>query len=102
MEAEVKTERQKTVERLQKELKKAARSSHFVNSDEGQYVIEYIGELISAFTNQLLNSRKTHEEYIELRAKVDILRKLKQVLEVQANDDVIAKLSEELTLATSE
>jgi hypothetical protein len=102
MNEEPMTERQKSVERLQKELKKAARSKHFVNSDEGQYVIEYIGELISAFTNQVLNSRKTHEEYIELRAKVDVLRKLKQVLEVQSNDEVIAKLAEDLALATSE
>jgi hypothetical protein len=102
MNEEPMTERQKAVERLQKELKKAARSKHFVNSDEGQYVIEYIGELISAFTNQVLNSRKTHEEYIELRAKVDVLRKLKQVLEVQSNDEVIAKLAEDLALATSE
>jgi hypothetical protein len=102
MNEEPKTERQKSVERLQKELTKAARSKHFVNSDEGQYVIEYIGELISAFTNQVLNSRKSHEEYIEIRAKVDVLRKLKQVLEVQSNEEVIAKLAEDLALATSE
>jgi hypothetical protein len=97
-----KTEREKSVERLQKELTKAAQSKHFIESSEGQYVIEYIGELISGLTNQVMNTRKTHEEYIEIRAKVDILRKLKQVLEVQGNEQVIAKLSEDIALATSE
>lgn len=99
---EVKTERQKAVERLEKEITKASKARHFVTSDEGQYVISYIAELVTDFTNQLINKQKTHEEYIELRAKIDVLRRLKQVLEIQANEEVIAKLHEQLDLATSE
>lgn len=100
--SEVKTERQKKIESLQEQLSKAAKSKRFVESDEGGYVISYIGELVSGFTNQLIGTRKTHEEYIELRAKIDVLRKLKQVLEVQANEEVMNKLNAELQLAQSE
>lgn len=100
--SEVKTERQKKIESLQEQLSKAAKAKRFVDSDEGGYVIGYISELISGFTNQLIGTRKTHEEYIEIRAKIDVLRKLKQVLEVQANEEVMAKLNDELALAQSE
>jgi cell shape-determining protein MreC len=94
--------REKQIERLSKELSKAAKSKAFVDSEEGTYVLEYISELISNFTNQMINTRKTQEEYIELRAKIDVLRKLKGVLEVQSSDQSIAKLNEQLDLASSE
>ena len=50
----------------------------------------------------MLNTRKTHEEYIELRAKIDILRRLKAVLEVQGNEQAIARLNDQLDLASSD
>lgn len=99
---EVKTERQKAIEKIEKELTKAAKSKHFVESPEGSIVLDYINQFVTDFTNQMLNSRKTHEEYIELRAKLDILRRLKAVLELQANETAIARLHEQLDLATSE
>lgn len=96
------TERQKYIAKIQAELSKAAKSRAFVSSDEGQYVIGYIGELISQKTNELISKMRTHEEYIEIRAQIDILRKLKQVLEVQANEEVIAQLSAQLQEAQAE
>jgi len=99
---EVKTERQKYIERLQSELSKAAKAQAFIGSESGQYVLEYITELVSQMTNNLIGKRRTHEEYIELRAKIDILRKLKQVLEVQSNESIIADLNAQLELAQSE
>jgi hypothetical protein len=94
--------RQKQIEKLTKELSKAAKSKRFIESEEGTYVLEYITELVSNFTNQMINTRKSHEEYIELRAKIDVLRKLKGVLEVQSSDKSINQLNEQLDLATSE
>ena len=99
---EVKTERQKYIERLQSELTKAAKAQAFIGSESGKYVLDYIGELVSQMTNNLIGKRRTHEEYIELRAKIDILRKLKQVLEVQSNESIIADLNAQLELAQSE
>lgn len=99
---EVRTEREKYIERLQGELTKAAKSQAFINSDSGKYVLEYIAELVSQLTNNLVSSRKSHEEYIEIRAKIDVLRKLKQVLEVQSNEKYIAELNASLELAQSE
>lgn len=99
---EVKTERQKYIERLQKDISKAAKSQAFINSESGQYVLEYIAELVSQLTNKLITKNCTHEEYIEIRAKIDILRRLKQVLEVQSNEKVIADLNASLELAQSE
>lgn len=99
---EVKTERQKYIEKLQDELSKAAKSQAFINSESGKYVIDYITELISQITNNLISKTRTHEEYIEMRAKIDILRRLKQVLEVQSNEKVIADLNASLELAQSE
>lgn len=96
------TEREKYIAKIEGELHKAARSRAFVNSDEGQYVINYIGELVSQKTNELISKMRTHEEYIEIRAQIDILRKLKQVLEVQANEEVIAQLSAQLDEARTE
>lgn len=96
------TERQKYIAKIETELTKAAKSRAFVSSEEGQYVIGYIGELVSQKTNELLSKMRTHEEYIEIRAQIDILRKLKQVLEVQANEEVIAQLSAQLDEAKAE
>jgi len=56
---------------------------------------------VSALTNQMINSRLDREEYIELRAKIDVLRRLKQVLEAKASDTVIARLKQDLDLAQS-
>lgn len=99
---EVKSERQVYIERLQGELTKAAKAQAFINSDSGKYVLDYIAELVSQLTNNLINKQRSHEEYIEIRAKIDILRKLKQVLEVQSNEKVIADLNAQLELAQSE
>lgn len=99
---EVKSERQVYIERLQGELTKAAKAQAFINSDSGKYVLDYIAELVSQLTNNLINKQRSHEEYIEIRAKIDILRKLKQVLEVQSNEKIIADLNAQLELAQSE
>lgn len=93
--------REKAIRSLEKELNKAAKSKAFTDSEGGQYVLGYIGELISGLTNTLLNSRKTEAEYIEIRGQIDILRKLKQVLEVQSDDGTMAKLRERLDLANT-
>lgn len=90
------------ISKLEGELKKASLSRQFVDSESGQFVITYITELVSVYTNMLIGSRKTEEEYIELRAKIDVLRKLKQVLEVQGSDSAIKKLRADLDLAQSE
>jgi len=99
---DTRTEREKYIERLQGELSKAAKSQAFVNSESGQYVLEYITELVSQLTNNLISKQRSHEEYIEIRAKIDVLRRLKQVLEVQSNEKVIAELNASLDLAQSE
>lgn len=94
-----KTEREQYIERLQGDLAQAALSKKFLDSEEGKYVIDYISEVQKTLTEQMLNNRKTYEEYVELRAKVDILRRLNQVLAAKSSDTVIAKLSEDLQLA---
>jgi hypothetical protein len=93
--------REQAIRRLEKELTKAARSQKFVKSEEGCFVLEYIAELISQLTNKVLNKRLETEEYIEVRAKIDILRKLKAVLEAQANEEHINSIREQLDLAQS-
>lgn len=102
MNEEPKSKRQQAIEKLQNDLFEAGMSSRFVNSEEGKYVINYITEVVSALTNQMINSRLDREEYIELRAKIDVLRRLKQVLEAKASDAVIARLKADLDLAQSE
>lgn len=102
MNEEILTERQKYIKKLETELNKASRSRQFVNSEEGKYVIEYIAELVSNATNKLINTRLSNEDYIETRAEINVLRRLKQVLETQANEQVIAELSAKLSEATSE
>ena len=94
-------EREAYISNIKDKLSKAANAKKFVESEEGSFVITYIQELVSAKTNKIIANRLTHEEYIELRAQIDVLRRLKQVLEVQADDTVINKLSEDLTLAES-
>jgi hypothetical protein len=96
------TERQKYINKIQTELAKASMAKQFVNSSEGQYVINYIAELVTGATNKLINTRLSNEDYIETRAELNVLRKLKQVLETQANETVIAELSAKLSEATSE
>lgn len=96
------TEKQKYIQNIEKELSKAAKAKRFVDSEDGQYVINYISELISSQVNKFVNKRVDHEEYIELRAQVDILKRLKQVLELQANEKVVEKLHTDLELATTE
>ena len=93
------TEREKAVKRLQDNLFEAAMSKRFVESEEGRYLLDYITGVVSNLTNQLIGKRLEHEEYIEIRAKIDILRRIKQVLEVKADDKVIVKLQQELSLA---
>ena len=102
MNEEILTERQKYIKKLETELNKASRSRQFVNSEEGKYVIEYLTELVSNATNKLINTRLSNEDYIETRAEINVLRRLKQVLETQANEQVIAELSAKLSEATSE
>lgn len=94
-------DRQKYIQKLESEIAKASRSRQFVNSEEGKYVIGYIGELVSNATNKLINTRLSNEDYIETRAEINVLRKLKQVLETQASEDVIAELSAKLSEANS-
>lgn len=96
------TPRQQSIDRLEKELAKAAKSQRFVNSDEGSYVIEYIGELISSITNNIVNKQQDHLQYVKLQGQAEILIKLKRVLETQANEQVIAQIHQQLDLAKSE
>lgn len=90
------------IDNLESQLRRAALAKTFVESTDGQYVIDYINTLVSSLTNQILNSRKSELEYVELRAQVDILRKLQAVMTVQANDDVLLKLREKIELAKVE
>lgn len=91
--------REQYVSKLQNDLAQASLARRFVDSEEGKYVIDYITEVVSSLTNQMINSRKTHEEYVELRAKIDVLRRLKQVLEAKSSDTVLNKLQADLQLA---
>lgn len=84
---------------LEAQLNKASLAKRFVDSEEGKYVIDYMAELISSLTNKLLNTRRTNDEYIEIRAQIEILRKLSQVLTVQANETVMLNIREKLELA---
>ena len=94
--------RKQSIERLEKELAKAAKSQRFVNSDEGRYVIEYLGELISSITNKIVNKQQDHLQYARLQGQAEILIKLKRVLETQANQQVIDQIHQQLELAKSE
>lgn len=99
---EVVNPRQAYINKLQDDLFQSAMSQRFVNSEEGKFVIDYISEVVSTLTNQLINKRQTQEDYIETRAKIDVLRKLKAVLEAKASDTTINKLKEDLALARSD
>jgi ketopantoate reductase len=101
MNEQPKNRRQEAIDRLQNDLFESAMSQRFIASEEGKYLINYITEVVSALTNQMINKRLDREEYIELRAKIDILRRLKQVLEAKADDAVINRLKDELNLAQS-
>jgi hypothetical protein len=96
------SQRAKYITQLETDLQKASLSRQFVDSESGQFVITYISEVISIFTNKLLNTRRTNDEYIEIRAQIDILRKLKQVLEVKGSDKALTKIRADLDLAQSE
>jgi hypothetical protein len=98
---EEKNPRQRKIEQLETELTKAANAKHFTESTEGQHVLDYLKELTSNLINQITNRRLEHIDYVEKRAKIDILRRITQVLETQSNEQVIAKLHEELELAQS-
>lgn len=95
------SERDAYIKKLQDDLLEASLAKKFVDSEEGKYLIDYISGVISTLTDQIISSKKTHDEYLELRAKIDILRRLKQVLEVKSSEKVIQKLSEDLQLASS-
>mgnify|MGYP000857362436 FL=1 len=97
----IKTIRELEIERLQGEIAKAAKSKRFIESEEGSYVINYISEVVSSLTNQLINKRQERDDYIEIRAKIDVLRRLKQALESQSSDVVLSELSQRLALAES-
>lgn len=94
--------REKYVKKLQNDLFKASMSHRFINSEEGKFFIDYITEFVSTLTNKLINTRQSQEEYIELRAKIDVLRKLKAVLEAQADEKTMGRLKEDLKIAVSE
>lgn len=94
--------RQAYINKLQDDLFQSAMSQRFIQSEEGKYVIDYITEVVSTLTNQLINKRQSQEDYIETRAKIDVLRKLKAVLEAKANDTIINKLKDDLALAQSD
>lgn len=96
------TEREKYLNKLKGDLLKAANSKRFIESEDGSYVISLIKELITAKTNKILNARVERDEYIELRAQVDVLRRLAQTLEVQADETVINKLTEDIKLAETD
>jgi|CXWK01.1.fsa_nt_gi hypothetical protein len=102
MEPEVKNERQKYIEKIEKDLNKASKAKFFVESAEGRLALDYIAEYITDFNKQLLKITNTREEDIALKAKLDVLRRLHGVLEVQGSDSAIAKMREQLDLATSE
>lgn len=94
-------ERQRYIQKVSDNLYQAAMSKRFVDSDEGKYLLDYITEVVSALTNKIVGSRLERDDYIETRAKIDILIRLKQILEVKADDAAIAKLQKDLELAQS-
>lgn len=102
LEPTVKTERQKYVEKLETELSKSAKSKHFIESQEGQYVINLVKELISDLINNITNHRCEQSDYIEKRGQITVLRKFVAVLEGQGNEDRIKQLRDQLDLANSE
>jgi SPX domain protein involved in polyphosphate accumulation len=95
-------EREKVINKLTTEIAKASNAKKFTESEEGQYVINLLKELVSGYTNKMLNSRVDHLDYVELRAEIAVLRKVIQVLETQSSDSVINQLTERLDLAASE
>jgi len=100
--SEEKTGRKAYIDKLENDLRKASLAKRFTDSEDGKYLLEYIGELISSLTNKVLNTRRTEEEYIETRAQIEILRKLRQVLDVQSNPQVLANLRAQIDEAQSE
>ena len=102
MEPTAKNERQKYIEKIEGELTKATKAKRFVNSEDGQYVIDYMKQLTSDLVNQITNRRCDEMEYVEKRGQIAILRKLTQVLETQANEAVMIQLREQLNIAKSE
>ena len=102
MDKEPKTERQKYIEKIEKDLNKASKAKFFVESSEGRLALDYIAEFITDFNKQLLKISNTREEDIALKAKIDVLRRLTGVLEVPGSEVTIAKMREQLDLATSE
>ena len=65
----------KLVDEALKRRNKAAYARSFVRSLNGQYIIQGIQEEIGSLLKELTDNRLTHEEYIEKRAEVAILRK---------------------------
>ena len=101
MDNEPKTERQRVVEKLEKDLTKAAKAKRFVEGD-GSLVLDYIAEFVTDFNRQLHKLSNTHEQNIALKAKIDVLMRLRGVLEIQGNEQALVRLREQLDLANSE
>ena len=95
------TERERVVKRLGDDLYTAAQARRFIDSDEGQFLLNYINEVVSNLTNNILNKRLEQIDYVETRAKIDILRRLKAALEAKADTKSMDRLREELELAPS-
>lgn len=66
----------KLVDEALKRRNKATYARSFVRSANGQYIIQGMQEEITALLRELTDTRLDHDEYIEKRAQVAILRRV--------------------------
>ena len=65
----------KLVDEALKRRNKAVYARQFVRSQNGQYIIQDIADEITMLLKELTDQRLDHDEYIEKRAQVAILRR---------------------------
>lgn len=66
----------KAVDEALKRRNKATYARSFVRSDVGQHIIKGIQDEVTLLLKELTDSRLSHDEYIEKRAQVAILRRI--------------------------
>lgn len=94
--------RQEYIASLKKNIAKATKAKHFTDSTEGQYVIDLLTDTINTHTNAILGKQLTLEEYIDKRARVDVLRKVIAILTTQADETTTAQLIDRLDAAEND
>lgn len=94
--------RQAYIDSLKKNIAKATKAKHFTESDEGKYVIELLTDTINTHTNAILGKQLAHDDYIDKRARVDVLRKVIAILTTQADETTTAELINRLDAAEND